>query len=407
MPSSISTLRRVGVPSSSIVSEPRRWSIAPSSITVTPGAATRSPMRPEKADVPLRLKSPSRPWPTASCSSTPGQPGPSTTGISPAGAATEFEVGQRLRQRDVDRPAPLRLVEQIVVEIAAAEAVIAGFPAAVLLGDDLHAEPDQRAHVGGDEAVGANDVDDAPARREADADLGDARIAGARRGVDPLAQRDLVGERHEAERIVGAVHRLVGPRGGDAAGSALCRIEQLERRGGALDRRLADLIGVGEGGGLAGHAAQAEAGRGVIVGGLQPAVVEAERFAGAVLKVELAVVVPRRGACAASRRGARRGRGCGRGTGADRARSCRLGVRRSPDVGRSGGRNSRTRRSPCSGVDPQETRADGRAPAKSRPTVAGDLNRGDPDDFGRLDGLHGQGGSNRALRFNAALRSQL
>ena len=44
-----------------------------------------------------------------------------------------------------------------------------------------------------------------------DADLRDARIAGARRGVDPLAQRDLVGEGHEAERIVGAVHRLVGP----------------------------------------------------------------------------------------------------------------------------------------------------------------------------------------------------
>jgi hypothetical protein len=36
----------------------------------------------------LRLKSPSRPWPTASCSSTPGQPAPSTTGIVPAGAST-------------------------------------------------------------------------------------------------------------------------------------------------------------------------------------------------------------------------------------------------------------------------------------------------------------------------------
>ena len=47
---------------------------------------------------------------------------------------------------------------------------------------------------------------------QADADLGDARIAGAGRGVDLLAQRDLVGERDEAERIVGAVHRLVGAR---------------------------------------------------------------------------------------------------------------------------------------------------------------------------------------------------
>ena len=33
-------------------------------------------MRPANAEVPLRLKSPSRPWPMASCSRMPGQPGP-------------------------------------------------------------------------------------------------------------------------------------------------------------------------------------------------------------------------------------------------------------------------------------------------------------------------------------------
>ena len=41
-----------------------------------PGAATRLPINPAKADVFLRLKSPSRPWPTASCNRIPGQPGP-------------------------------------------------------------------------------------------------------------------------------------------------------------------------------------------------------------------------------------------------------------------------------------------------------------------------------------------
>ena len=198
MPSSIRTCAASACPRRRSSASRAGRSIAPSSTTVTPGAATRSPIRPEKAEVPLRLKSPSRPWPTASCSSTPGQPGPSTTGISPAGAATDVEVGQRLRQRDVDRPVPRRLLEQLVIEIAAAEAVIAGFAAAVLLGDDLDAEPDQRADVGRDEAVAADDVDHAPAGRQADADLGDARIAGARGGVDPLAQRDLVGERHQA-----------------------------------------------------------------------------------------------------------------------------------------------------------------------------------------------------------------
>jgi hypothetical protein len=86
MPSSISTLRWLAWPSSSTLSEPRRSAMVPSSSTVTPLAATRWPMRPLKALEPLRLKSPSSPWPMASCSSTPGQPGPSTTVISPAGA---------------------------------------------------------------------------------------------------------------------------------------------------------------------------------------------------------------------------------------------------------------------------------------------------------------------------------
>ena len=55
--------------------------------TVTPLAATRWPMRPLNALEPLRLKSPSSPWPTASCSRMPGQPAPSTTVISPPGRA--------------------------------------------------------------------------------------------------------------------------------------------------------------------------------------------------------------------------------------------------------------------------------------------------------------------------------
>jgi TldD protein len=54
---------------------------------------------------------------------------------------------------------------------------------------------------------------------------------------------------------------------------------------------LADLIGVREGGSLAGHAAQPEARTAVIIGGLEPPVVEAERLACAILKEEFAVVV--------------------------------------------------------------------------------------------------------------------
>src|SRR5690349_24487476 len=46
----------------------------------------------------LRWKSPSRPCPTASCSRTPGNPGPSTTVISPA-RSEERRVGKECRYR--------------------------------------------------------------------------------------------------------------------------------------------------------------------------------------------------------------------------------------------------------------------------------------------------------------------
>ena len=82
----MSTVRPVGVPSSSTLSEPRRLGMVPSSTTVTSSEATFWPRRPANADTPLRLKSPSSPWPIASCSRMPGQPGPSTTVMVPAGA---------------------------------------------------------------------------------------------------------------------------------------------------------------------------------------------------------------------------------------------------------------------------------------------------------------------------------
>ncbi len=141
-----------------------------------------------------------------------------------------------------------------------------------------------------DEAIGADDVDHAPAGGKRHADLRHARIARAGGGIDLLTQRNLLREGHEAERIVGAVHRLVGACR-RRSGFALARVQQLQGGGGALDRRFADLVGVGEGGGLAGYAAEAEPGGAVVIGGLQPPVVEAEGLADTVLEIKLAVVL--------------------------------------------------------------------------------------------------------------------
>ena len=86
MPFSISTVFCVGDPSSSTLSEPRREGSVPLSTTVHLSGHALAHHAAEGRG-PLRLKSASSPWPIASCSRMPGQPGPSTTSISPAGAS--------------------------------------------------------------------------------------------------------------------------------------------------------------------------------------------------------------------------------------------------------------------------------------------------------------------------------
>ena len=123
----------------------------------------------------------------------------------------------------------------------------------------------------------------------ADRALHDARIARARRGVDRLAQIDLVGEGHEIERVGIGVEMPVGARRRGRLRPRR-RIDQRHRLAGAADRGFADLVGMREGGGLAAHRAQAEARIGVVRGGLEPPVIEAECLRLAILEVELAIV---------------------------------------------------------------------------------------------------------------------
>ena len=53
-----------------------------------------------------------------------------------------------------------------------------------------------------------------------------------------------------------------------------------------------EVIRVGEGGGFAGNSPQPKPGGAVVIGRLQPPVVEPERFARRILEVKLAVIVP-------------------------------------------------------------------------------------------------------------------
>ena len=67
-------------------------------------------------------------------------------------------------------------------------------------------------------------------------------------------------------------------------------LDRLHRVGGAFDRRLGNLAGVGVAGRLAGNGAQAEALVGVETRRLQPAVVEHQALGLRVLEIKLAVV---------------------------------------------------------------------------------------------------------------------
>src|SRR6516162_9234071 len=193
MPSSIKNVRLVGVPSSSIDSEPRRRAMVPSSTTVTPLAATRWPISPANAEVFLRLKSPSRPWPTASCSITPGQPGPSTTSISPAGAGTASRLIKAWRT--ALSTAPCLGDDEALVALAAAITVAAGLLPIAIADHDRNIDANHRPDVAIGFAVGAQDFDGLPGSCDTRGYLPHARVLGARIGIDRLQQLCLGFER--------------------------------------------------------------------------------------------------------------------------------------------------------------------------------------------------------------------
>jgi hypothetical protein len=111
----------------------------------------------------------------------------------------------------------------------------------------------------------------------------------ARGGVDFLAERDLLREGDQVERIRLVIKMAVGARRRRGV-RLIRRVEQRERFGGAADRAGADVARMGKARHFARHGAEAETGVGRIVGGLEPAVVEAEALGRAILQVQFAVI---------------------------------------------------------------------------------------------------------------------
>ena len=158
----------------------------------------------------MRLKSPSSPWPIASCSRMPGQPGPSTTSITPAGA------GSAARLTAAMRSASRATACQWSVPISGARPCRPPPPAepelapAVLLDDDRDVEPHHRPRLGEPRALGAQDLDLLHRGGEARGDLHHARVEPAHVGVDLAQHLDLHRELGVVERVAVGVEPLVG-----------------------------------------------------------------------------------------------------------------------------------------------------------------------------------------------------
>ena len=270
----------------------------PSSSTVTPLAATRWPMRPENALEPLRLKSPSRPWPIASCSSTPGQPGPSTTLISPAFAGRDSRLVSAALTACVD---------------IACDDVVAGnsrgrtgrrrrrcptsrrtSPSMVCSAITRDRQAHQRPHVGGQRAVGARDQHDVVFAGEPGHHLHDARILRARQLLDLLEQRDLLRAVERRDRVHRRIqHAAAGDRRRAAHLDAAALAgggDRAHRLGGVDQGRFGDVVGVRERGLLARDRAHADALVDAEAAALDDAFLEAPAFAARVLEVQIGVV---------------------------------------------------------------------------------------------------------------------
>jgi hypothetical protein len=240
----------------------------------------------------LRLKSPSSPWPTASCSRMPGQPGPSATSITPAGAGSARRLTSAMRSASRATPCqwPRPAARQPDAPAAARRC---RFAPAVLFDDHRDVEPRHRAlsvtALPSGRRIATSWIDAAMVAVTCTTRGSSARSEG----VD-LAQRvDLGGEGRVRRWDRRRCRAAVGARGGIGQRAAAVADRQprgVARRGRGL---FGDLGRMGIARHLAGHGAQPEAFGRVVACRAQAPVVEDQRLGPAPFEEQLAIVGPR------------------------------------------------------------------------------------------------------------------
>ena len=283
-------MRLVGVPSSSIDSEPRR---ADDRAVVDDGDALGGDLLAHQAGEGRGLLAVEIAFEPVADRFVQHDAGPAGAehDIHFAGRRRDrFEIDQRLAHRVVGGAAPVLRFDEALIAFAAAIAVAAGFLAVAVAGDDRDIDAHQRTDVAIDFAIRPQDFDDLPRRRDAGGHLPHARILGARIGVDLFQQLDLGLEAGRAERIFVGVEFDVGARRRHRDVAGIVAAHRAHRIRGARDRAFRHVGGMGIADRVVLDGAQAEALRGVVGRLFQPAVVEQQHFRLAVFEEQFAVV---------------------------------------------------------------------------------------------------------------------
>ena len=231
MPSSIRTLQAEGVPSSSIVSEPRRSSMVPSSTTVTPW---RGDPLAEQAGEGRGLLAVEVALEAVADRLVQQDAGPARRRAPRSSRrralATESSLTSAWRSASSTMPLPARRLEQAVVAEAAAGAGGGALHARAVADHDADVEPDQRADVAAAHTVRAHDLDLLPGAAQRRAHLPDPRILAAGIGVDLLEQCDLVGLVAAADRVGLAVAAPIGAARRQRQRAAVPGLDRADRR---------------------------------------------------------------------------------------------------------------------------------------------------------------------------------
>ncbi len=291
MPSSISTVRCVGLPSSSTLSEPRR---SRDRAVVDDGDALRRDALADAAGERARALAVEVAFEAVAdrlVQQDAGPAGAEHDGHRAGGRVARARLSSAWSTACCGVALEHRVGEIAVVEAPAAAGVALLAPA-VLLDDHGERHAHQRPHVGGEHAVAARDQDRLVLAGERRHHLRDARIARARHALEPLEQRHLavLGERWPPDRAARTARARRRRRPSGATADCPWRPIARTARAASLERGERDVVGIRERLLVAVHGAHADAAVDVERARLDDAFLEAPALDARVLEIEVGEV---------------------------------------------------------------------------------------------------------------------